>query len=84
MILLLILKLQNFYTIIIRANKEVNPIVFLEILPGHKYESEKTALIGDSQNDSDAAENNDIEFIGYNNLSLRAEGCNYIEKFIKY
>lgn len=38
-------------------------------------------LIGDSVNDYDAAGNNDISFVGYNNPSLRELGSYYIDDY---
>ena len=45
------------------------------------YKNEDAVLIGDSINDYEAAKNNDIEFFGYNNSSLRKLDAGYIEKF---
>ncbi len=52
-----------------------------EILAEKSYEKSATALIGDSVNDLDAARDNGIDFIGYNNPDLRAEADHYIETF---
>ena len=41
------------------------------LLDNHKYNKKHTCLIGDSMNDFEAADVNDIAFYGYNNLSLK-------------
>jgi phosphoglycolate phosphatase-like HAD superfamily hydrolase len=51
------------------------------LLIGHQYEPERTVLIGDSGNDLDAARDNGIAFIGYNNDKLRETADHYIEQF---
>ncbi|WP_405607766.1 HAD family hydrolase [Polaribacter sp. Asnod1-A03] len=50
------------------------------LLEKHNYNKASTCLIGDSMNDYDAAEFNEIEFYGYNNLQLKGIGNGYIEK----
>ena len=55
-----------------------------QIIRNNKYDTSECILIGDSQNDLEAAFNNGIEFYGYNNLSLRRTGVNYIDSFIKF
>lgn len=52
-----------------------------ELLAEHQYAPPKAVLIGDSRNDLDAARDNKIEFIGYNNESLKAEADHYIHTF---
>ena len=51
------------------------------LLINHKYAREETILIGDSINDYDAAEVNDIDFCGYNNEQLKKLKTFYIESF---
>lgn len=51
------------------------------LLVGHDYDVGRTVLIGDSGNDLDAARDNGIQFIGYNNESLRAQSDFYIDRF---
>ncbi len=53
------------------------------ILKEHSYLQNETILIGDSQNDYDAAEINSIGFYGYNSEALRPLGQGYIESFKK-
>jgi phosphoglycolate phosphatase-like HAD superfamily hydrolase len=50
-----------------------------EILQRHRYE--KVVLIGDSFNDLEAAELNGIDFLGYNNPSLKNLTHGYIDSF---
>lgn len=45
------------------------------------YKPEETCLIGDSINDFEASRSNHIQFFGYNNLTLKAEGFKYINSF---
>lgn len=52
-----------------------------DILKSHNYEKNTVCLIGDSINDKEAAENNEIDFFGYNSIELRNLGLNYIENF---
>lgn len=51
------------------------------ILKQFKYEKSTVCLIGDSINDFDAANQNKIDFYGYNNLELKLKGLNYINSF---
>lgn len=50
------------------------------LLQKYKYNIPETCLIGDSLNDYDAAVENNISFLGYNNPDLRGYGS-YIETF---
>lgn len=45
------------------------------------YKPEETCLIGDSINDFDASQFNNIQFFGYNNPALKARGLSYINSF---
>ena len=54
-----------------------------DILKKNNYSRHKCCLIGDSNNDMDAANINGITFIGYNNQSLKTNNI-YIEKFNLY
>lgn len=51
--------------------------IFLEF----GYNKDETCLIGDSINDLKAANDNNIEFYGYNNLDLKEIAKNYIDSF---
>ena len=50
----------------------------------NKYNNKHTCLIGDSMNDFEAADVNDIAFYGFNNLSLIEIGHGYINSFTKF
>lgn len=52
------------------------------LLVQEQYKKNETILIGDSLNDYKVAEENDIDFYGFNNYELRQYG-NYIENFGK-
>lgn len=52
-----------------------------DLMREHKYKAEETVLIGDSINDLEAAQVNNISFIGYNNVSLKQQAGNYIHSF---
>lgn len=52
-----------------------------DLLVEFNYKIEETVLIGDSVNDYDAAKINGLEFLGYNNPSLKKMGSGYIENF---
>lgn len=51
------------------------------LLDNHKYDKKHTCLIGDSMNDFEAADVNDIAFYGYNNTDLKMKGNSYIYSF---
>ncbi|TDW48584.1 HAD superfamily hydrolase (TIGR01549 family) [Flavobacterium sp. 270] len=53
-----------------------------KLLADNNYIKEETCLIGDSFNDLEAAEINEISFIGYNNNSFK-DSYNYIDSFSK-
>ncbi|WP_373056161.1 HAD family hydrolase [Zunongwangia sp. H14] len=50
------------------------------LLIKYKYKKEEACLIGDSINDKEAAERNEIDFVGYNNTELENEN-GYIKSF---
>lgn len=52
-----------------------------DILLEHSYSVSESVLIGDSVNDFEAAETNDVDFLGYNNLKLQDLGIGYIKAF---
>ncbi|QIV96494.1 HAD superfamily hydrolase (TIGR01549 family) [Allofrancisella inopinata] len=64
----------------IQGSPKLKSDIIKEILLENKYQNQETVLIGDSINDYEAAEKNDITFYGYNNLSLK-DKCNYIYDF---
>tara|TARA_B110000046_G_C13025143_1_gene413541 strand:- start:4686 stop:5324 length:639 start_codon:yes stop_codon:yes gene_type:complete len=51
------------------------------LLEKQSYNKNRTCLIGDSINDYEAAESNNITFYGYNNISLKRHSKNYISSF---
>jgi HAD superfamily hydrolase (TIGR01549 family) len=51
------------------------------LLTTHNYTGENTILIGDSINDYEAAQINDIDFCGYNNEELKKLKTFYIKSF---
>jgi len=51
------------------------------LLREYNYNKAHTVLVGDSINDLEAARDNGIDFIGYNNLHLKADADHYIETF---
>lgn len=52
-----------------------------EILKEYGYNRQEVCLIGDSINDYEAAQANGIDFYGYNNLSLKTRGYDYLHSF---
>lgn len=54
------------------------------LLNSKKYLKEESCLIGDSINDYEAADNNNIVFFGYNNTNLKSTKGEYIESFENY
>lgn len=53
------------------------------LLKEHNYNPMDVVLIGDSFNDYEAAEKNNIEFYGYNNHQLKKLSSSYVEMFSK-
>lgn len=53
-----------------------------QVLADSNYDRQRTVLIGDSKNDYDAALINGIDFIGYNNTSLKDLSKSYITSFL--
>lgn len=52
-----------------------------KLLEEYKYKKAETVLIGDSINDFEAAEYNEIDFIGYNNKNLKKLKSAYVDRF---
>ena len=52
-----------------------------DLLHEHSYSATESVLIGDSVNDFEAAETNNIDFLGYNNVKLQDLGIGYIKAF---
>lgn len=55
------------------------PELVKHVIAQNNYINDQVLLIGDSVNDYDAAEQSAINFMGYNNTSLRGLGIGYIE-----
>lgn len=51
------------------------------IITEHEYGETETVLVGDSRNDYEAAQSNQIAFWGYNNPSLRDISSVYVDSF---
>ncbi|AJA47302.1 hydrolase/phosphatase, HAD-like superfamily protein [Clostridium pasteurianum DSM 525 = ATCC 6013] len=75
------LGISDYFIEIYGSPTHKNEIV-KNILKNNKYDMSKVVLIGDSINDYEAAKVNEIDFIGYNNLSLKEFSCNYVDKFL--
>tara|TARA_Y100001958_G_scaffold159888_1_gene163965 strand:+ start:2400 stop:3026 length:627 start_codon:yes stop_codon:yes gene_type:complete len=71
------LNLFKFFVTINGSPKHKNDLV-LEILDFYNYHKVDCCLIGDSINDLDAADINNIDFYGINNLKLINKGNGYI------
>ena len=74
------LELSKYFLSIHGSPKVKNEIV-RDILKGNQYKKNETILIGDSKNDYEAANINNIEFYGYNNLRLKNLNHKYITSF---
>ncbi len=70
------------YFISISGSPIIKYIILKEILLNNQYKKEETILIGDSVNDYEAAQENSIEFYGYNNHELKK--FKYIESFYNF
>jgi phosphoglycolate phosphatase-like HAD superfamily hydrolase len=53
-----------------------------QVLEVNNYKKDNCILIGDSINDYEATINNGIDFMGYNNLTLKKVHSNYIDNFL--
>lgn len=67
----------------IEGSPTPKPTLVKNILRINGYSREETCLVGDSINDYDAAEDNGIDFFGYNNPDLKGKGAGYISFFEK-
>lgn len=74
------LKIDHFFIGIFGSPTHKNQIV-ANIIQDYKLQKTKTALIGDSINDLEAAKINQIDFFGYNNPSLIKNKAKYLKKF---
>lgn len=71
------------YFISIHGSPTPKKQLVADLIRKHQYEIGNTCLIGDSINDYEAAEFNNIHFYGYNNTSLMPFGV-YIESLKNY
>ncbi|PRX43497.1 HAD family hydrolase [Salegentibacter salegens] len=71
----------SWYFISIHGSPVPKKELVHNLLIKHKYKRNDTILIGDSINDYEAAESNDIDFGGYNNERLKELKTLYIESF---
>jgi len=74
----------NSYFLSINGSPTPKKEIVRAILKDNFYKSNETLLIGDSINDYDAAIENDIIFIGYNNQSLKDISEYYIDNYEKF
>ena len=71
-------EINNYFTSINGSPKHKNLIV-QELKSEFTFSRRDTILVGDSMNDFEAAQLNDIEFFGYNNDYLKDIGLNYLQ-----
>lgn len=74
------LNLQPFFRSIAGSPTAKKQLV-AQLILDHQYNASQLVLIGDSRNDWDAAVENQIDFMGYNNTSLIGLGAGYISSF---
>ncbi len=72
------------YFISIHGSPKIKNEIVRDILNKNQYKKNETILIGDSKNDHEAANINNIEFYGYNNLELKNLKHNYITSFCDF
>lgn len=71
----------NDYFISIEGSPTPKTEIVSALLSKYDYVNEKVCLVGDSINDYDAANTNNIEFFGYNNSNLKRKNIRYIKNF---
>lgn len=69
------------YFITIKGSPTPKTELVSDIIKNYNYAKKDCCLIGDSKNDAEAAEANNITFFGYNNPKLKKKYANYIERF---
>ena len=74
------LKIEQYF-ISIHGSPTPKKQLVKDLMMKHNYEISATSLIGDSINDYEAAVNNSIKFMGYNNVDLKKVTNNYIVHF---
>lgn len=70
----------NEYFRTINGSPTIKSELIKNILKKYDYKNNETILIGDSENDYNAATSNEIDFYGYNNCKLKNKS-NYIHAF---
>ena len=71
----------DYYFLSINGSPINKDDIVKNLLRKNKYLVNETILVGDSINDFDAAEANNISFIGYNNLEISNLGVGYLDHF---
>ena len=71
------------YFISIHGSPTSKKQLVANLLEKYNYQTENTCLIGDSINDYEAADHNNIAFYGYNNKSLSSYGI-YVDSLTNY
>ena len=74
----------SIYFLSINGSPKPKTQLVNDLLINFRYNKREVLLIGDSINDYDAAVDNGIHFMGYNNSSLKEMGGQYIDTFEKY
>lgn len=74
------LDLDKFF-ITIQGSPTPKKQLVRDLLSFYSYDKTDVCLIGDSGNDQEAAEYNQISFFGYNNEKLKGDSSNYINQF---
>jgi len=74
------LKIDNYFRTINGSPTHKTELV-RQLIGTNNYNKKEVVLIGDSINDNEAAQVNDITFVGYNNLDLLPISRNYIISF---
>ncbi|MDO6390236.1 HAD-IA family hydrolase [Pontibacter sp. BT731] len=69
------------YFVTIQGSPTPKKELVKNLLLDFKYEHSNVVFIGDSINDFEAANDNSLEFFGYNNFYLKSIANNYIESF---
>jgi phosphoglycolate phosphatase-like HAD superfamily hydrolase len=74
------LRLDEYFQSIHGSPTPKNELVN-SIIQSEDYDRNFVILVGDSINDFHAAEHNNVNFFGYNNIYLKGKGAGYIEAF---
>jgi phosphoglycolate phosphatase-like HAD superfamily hydrolase len=77
------LDLSKFF-LSIHGSPTAKKILVKDLISNFNYDKNKTILIGDSINDYDAAVKNDIDFYGYNEITLDNLSKFYIHDFNEF